>query len=503
MSDDWKRRDESRDEREDSTGSYGTDFGDDFGTVQFGDDGGEVPALSFGDDTGPLPHWTEPPTGEIPRFLTPDPIPFVSEASVADDADVWSTFSQPAVQPNVSARPSEPFDAFASDSSYREEPTREARYFEDHTDTNPVPVPREPVARREPRMVIGSDPTDQRARRPEMRQPTGGQPRPQQRQAPVVRGSRPSSARGPQGARQSSGGPSSGGLSSGGPSSGGIGGRDLPQAVTAGLLLATAFIGALVWRPAAVMLFVVAALGLAAVEFFDKVTEKGYRPATVAGIAACVAAPLAAYWMGDAALPLVFTFAFMAATIGFIGASGVQSGPMPNVAITIMAVVWIGLLGSYAALIVRYSTFTLGVAGGNVGTDTLFIVAAGVVANDVVALFVGSAAGKTPLREWISPSKSVEGLIGGTVGTFGAVLIIGMQSGTWNRASEWLIMAVVISVLAPLGDLTESMFKRNLDIKDFGTIIRGHGGVLDRFDGFLFVLPGAYYLMLVIQPWVK
>jgi len=97
----------------------------------------------------------------------------------------------------------------------------------------------------------------------------------------------------------------------------------------------------------------------------------------------------------------------------------------------------------------------------------------------------------------------VEGLIGGTVGTFGAVLLIGVQSGTWNSASEWLLMALVISVLAPLGDLVESMFKRNLDIKDFGTIVRGHGGVLDRFDGFLFVLPGAYYLMLVIQPWVK
>ena len=59
----------------------------------------------------------------------------------------------------------------------------------------------------------------------------------------------------------------------------------------------------------------------------------------------------------------------------------------------------------------------------------------------------------------------------------------------------------MIAVMAPLGDLTESMFKRNLDVKDFGTVLSGHGGVLDRFDGFLFVLPVAYYLTQVLEPW--
>jgi phosphatidate cytidylyltransferase len=63
------------------------------------------------------------------------------------------------------------------------------------------------------------------------------------------------------------------------------------------------------------------------------------------------------------------------------------------------------------------------------------------------------------------------------------------------------MLGIVISAMAPLGDLTESMFKRNLDVKDFGTIIKGHGGVLDRFDGFLFTLPAVYYLMLVVEPW--
>jgi phosphatidate cytidylyltransferase len=55
--------------------------------------------------------------------------------------------------------------------------------------------------------------------------------------------------------------------------------------------------------------------------------------------------------------------------------------------------------------------------------------------------------------------------------------------------------------MAPLGDLTESMFKRNLDIKDFGTVLSGHGGALDRFDSILFVLPAVYYLGMVTTPW--
>ena len=427
MSDDiWRRRDDTGDDR---GSDYGTDFGSDFGTIQFADDPtGEAP-ITFGEGSGGLPHWTEPPTGEMPGTASDD------------DTDVWATFQQPS------------------------EPTR-----------------------RPERITIGGESTGERGRPRDITSETLRDP-----SRDVVRditggASRPT-ARGPQVRRGSTRGPR------------GSAGRDMPTAVTTGLVLIAVFIGAVMWRPAAVMLIVLAVVGLAAVEFFSKVTEKGYRPATFGGLLACVTAPLAAYWIGDAALPLVLALGFLASTIGFLGATGVQSGPMPNVAITNMAVTWIGLLGSFAALILRQS-----VSGGvpvHVGTDTIFILVAAVVANDVGALFVGSAAGRTPLREWVSPNKSVEGLLGGAVATVVVTGLVASQNGTWNNMGEWLALAIVVSIMAPLGDLVESMFKRNLDVKDFGTVLAGHGGVLDRFDGFLFVLPAVYYLLQVLQPWTS
>lgn len=279
-------------------------------------------------------------------------------------------------------------------------------------------------------------------------------------------------------------------------------GRDMPTAIAVGMLLAAAFLAALNWRPIAVVAVVTVVLGLGAIEFYSKVAEKGYRPASPVGIATCVIAPLAAYWVGDSALTLVVAFGFMVVAGGFIGARNVEAGPMPNISITTLGIVWIGFLGSFAMLILRLST-TQGVVLENVGTDTLFLVVLGVAANDIGAMLVGSAAGRTPLRGWISPNKTVEGLIGGTLMTLIAMIVFSImeRSSTWVELKHLVLLAIVISCMAPMGDLVESMFKRNLDVKDFGSIIKGHGGILDRFDGYLFALPAVYYLTIVLEPW--
>lgn len=446
---------------------------DEFGGPLFPDEPADRPGTSddtgerrlrFGpNDTGPLPHWTDPPTGEIPKVA---PQASTGDSGNDDDVDVWSQFTTetPVWRDDPSTETAVP-----AESSGVRDATDEARtdsLADRSGETALPPPPREPG-----RITIGTDPSGVPRRPPAAR--------------PGRRSGQPRSGR-PAGPARTAGGRTRSG-------------RDLPAAIIAGVVLAALFILAALWRPLGVLILIVAVLAVAAFEYFGKVTEKGYRPAVAVGLAACVAAPLAAYWVGEQALPLVVSFAFIAGAAGFIGAAGVESGPLPNMAITTLGVVWIGLLGSFAALIVRWSNQ----AGfENVGTDTLFMVVLGVVANDIGALLVGSSIGKTPLRAWISPSKTVEGVIGGSLMTIVVLFVVGLtgRSDTWSTG-DLLILAIVIAVMAPLGDLTESMFKRNLDVKDFGALVSGHGGILDRFDGFLFVLPAAYYLTLVLEPW--
>jgi phosphatidate cytidylyltransferase len=447
------------------SGKRGED--DEFGPPLFGDptDQPPRPALSFDDNTGPLPHWTAPPSGET--------------AATEGGDDVWDTFSSasPVWSDDEDPDPSSGYENVAP--SVRSGQMAAQPYYEGD------PSGSIPTARPGPgRITIGTDPTDEQLGRPGAR--NRNRAREEQARAAAAR------------QRQNTGGV----RTTTGPvrKTGGIGGRDMPTAIVVGAILAAVFIAAIKWRPQAVLVIVVIVIGLAAVEFFEKVSEKGYQPSNVVGIVACISAPLAGYFYGDAAVPMVVMFGFVAGSLTFITAPSLNSSPMPNMAITSLGVTWIGLAGAYGGLILRLETFAPHLP--HLGTDTLLLLAIGVVVNDIGALVIGSAAGKTPLRGWISPNKSVEGFIGGAFFTIVAMVIVGITKKSDNWSSPNLIfLGVVIALVAPLGDLTESMFKRNLDIKDFGSIVKGHGGILDRFDGFLFTLPAVYYLTLVLEPW--
>lgn len=470
---------------------------DDFGPPLFGDDSdtdaqdrqrarkrdnADAKPIVFDDSSGSLPHWTEPPTGEIPR---PRRAASDDVHDPSEDLDVWSSFSgQAPVWRDDSAADTNVDFADSSRPSARVDSTGGVDLQHDVTDADISGA----VARRgSGRITIGTDPTGEGMGRPT---PLKGRARTsREEQARAARSARPTGS-----VRATPSQPSA-------KSSAGVGGRDMPTAIAVGALMAAVFVGAVIWKPQAVLAIVVIVVGLAAVEYFEKVTEKGYQPASVVGIVACVAAPLAAYWIGERAVPLVMTFAFLAGCISFIGAQNLNASPMPNMAITTLGVTWIGLAGAYGGLILGAQA--AGTIPQHAGTDTLTLLAVGVIVNDIGALFVGSAAGRTPLRGWISPNKSVEGFIGGALLTIITMMVVGIVgvSDTWSNPNL-VLLGVVIAIMAPLGDLTESMFKRNLDVKDFGSIVKGHGGVLDRFDGFFFTLPVVFYLMLVLEPWV-
>ena len=117
-------------------------------------------------------------------------------------------------------------------------------------------------------------------------------------------------------------------------------------------------------------------------------------------------------------------------------------------------------------------------------------------ASDTGAYFAGRFFGKRKLFERLSPKKTIEGFIGAIVLT---ALVAFVLSRFWDDIStrDWMLISVIVVVFGTLGDLVESLLKRNLGIKDSGAILPGHGGVLDRFDGVFISAPAVYFYLLL------
>jgi len=268
--------------------------------------------------------------------------------------------------------------------------------------------------------------------------------------------------------------------------------RNTPMAVLVGVFLSAVILVALQIGPAAALVVATVVLGLAAVELLGAVRVAGYQPAVILGLVGVVAMPLATYWRGVDAIAVVLVLTVVFGALWYLTGVGAE-GPVRGLAVTVFVVTYIGVLGSHAALILKVPTH---------GTGILTAVIVLTATHDVSAMAVGRAAGRTPLSQ-ASPSKTLEGLIGGTVVTIVVGLVMGLTGlpapiadspgGFWTA----MLLAVVVAVVAPIGDLAESLLKRDLDIKDMGALLPGHGGVLDRFDAMLFTLPAAYYVALM------
>lgn len=127
------------------------------------------------------------------------------------------------------------------------------------------------------------------------------------------------------------------------------------------------------------------------------------------------------------------------------------------------------------------------------GTSWLFLIMLIVMTNDSAAYYVGCAFGKHRLYPAVSPKKSIEGALGGLAGSLAGTMIAKFTFFPQLSYTDALVTAVLIGITGQIGDLFESLLKRSFGVKDSGTIIPGHGGVLDRLDSILFAAPVTYY----------
>ena len=231
--------------------------------------------------------------------------------------------------------------------------------------------------------------------------------------------------------------------------------------------------------PFAGAMVVFAAIGLS--ELFRMTREE--VPLEIVAILASAGMIAAAYYgssfqmvlAGVAAFPVMF---LVAASRGSI------DGVTRSMAITAFGVLWIGLPFAHAVLLRE-----LPLHGGALLIDVLV---ATFVA-DTSAYAVGRLIGRHKLAPDLSPNKTVEGMIGGFIGGTMAFWFAGLYQD-WLPGLDALLMGMVIAILAPMGDLFESMIKRDLGVKDSGNVFGPHGGLLDRLDAVLFTVVAGYYL---------
>jgi phosphatidate cytidylyltransferase len=239
--------------------------------------------------------------------------------------------------------------------------------------------------------------------------------------------------------------------------------------------------------PATVMVALI--VGVAAFELYEAFRRAGYHPATVIGLLGSVSIVGIAYTDGLEAFPLVAVLV-VAFTMLWYMLEVVKARPIVNIAITLFGFAYIGVFGAFAGLLLSAPD----------GTGLIIGLAACAIAYDVFGYFIGSQFGRSRMSPHLSPNKTWEGLVGGMVAAIAVGAIIGTVLAPWNgKISHGIALGIVVAILAPIGDLCESMIKRDLGVKDLGTLLPGHGGVLDRFDAILFCLPAVYYLAVQLN----
>ncbi|HET9249329.1 MAG TPA: phosphatidate cytidylyltransferase, partial [Actinomycetota bacterium] len=233
-------------------------------------------------------------------------------------------------------------------------------------------------------------------------------------------------------------------------------------------------------------------------ELYGVMVKHHRQPATAVGLVAGALVLAGAYFHGEAGLVAMLSLGVLATFLWYLTVPAPhRRDVVGNIGLTLLGLVWIPVLAG--SLLVILATFDTQVVVAVIALTFVF---------DTLAFLTGSVWGgsfiQRPLAPATSPKKSIEGLIAGTLGTI--IISVGFVTALVDAGpgmfadsrlnAVWL--GVIVSLAATFGDLAESLIKRDVGVKDMGSVLPGHGGVLDRIDSLLFVAPAALLLLRVI-----
>lgn len=237
--------------------------------------------------------------------------------------------------------------------------------------------------------------------------------------------------------------------------------------------------GWFIWAAA----LIVALMGIR--EFYKGFEASGVKPSYAIAYVSIILLYCVKFFSAEYYQTFITAWVVMAVMASMIYGFRVNERKLEDMTATLMGIIYVGFFSYHIVLISQY-------------TDLLiWLVFLSAFGTDIMAYFTGMAIGKHKLCPNLSPKKSIEGAVGGVVGS---IIFCGIFG--WLAMPDFFMGCLIIglfgSVFAQLGDLSASAFKRQMGIKDYGNLIPGHGGILDRFDSVLFTAPAVYYCTLFI-----
>lgn len=267
-------------------------------------------------------------------------------------------------------------------------------------------------------------------------------------------------------------------------------GRDLPMAIGVGLVLLAALAVGLLWAPWFFVLISAVSLSLAVVEIHRALLRKGMHAQVKTIVAGTLISVLGAYAMFRWNLGLPPTTFAVICVCGTVVACLVarlllaREGFIRDIAASALIIAYIPLMGVFIPLMMAEPG----------GTRRIIAVVACVVASDTGAYAIGSLLGRHKMAPHISPSKTWEGF----AGSIATSAVIGVAVALWCLGASWelgLVLGLCIAPAATLGDLVESLIKRDAGLKDMSNFLPGHGGFMDRLDSMLVAMPMGWLVL--------